>query len=241
MYYVKSQSQETRFLPMSRKVEVYSGAYASGKSETSINRSLQFAKKNIPITLVDLDTVEPAYCLRPLIPRLESLNINVVAQKEYFGLGEAASYVNQSQIHCLSNPGNIIIDVGYGASGLDILDIIEGIENEKNLEINLVVNTSKFETMDKKSILEYIKFASGINEKPWEKSSNFISNTHFANETTKEDVIRGYEILKEVSQETQIPIKAIGISQDLSQCFEEDYFDNVEIWRYERMMPDALW
>ena len=52
----------------------------------------------------------------------------------------------------------MVIDVGYGASGLDILDILNGIEKENDLRIYLVVNTSKFETRDKESILEYIEF-----------------------------------------------------------------------------------
>ena len=51
---------------MSRWIEVFTGAYASGKSETSINRALTLQKKGEKVTLVDLDTVEPAYTLRPI-------------------------------------------------------------------------------------------------------------------------------------------------------------------------------
>lgn len=39
-----------------RTVEVYTGAYASGKSEVSINRALMLLNDG-PITIVDLDTV----------------------------------------------------------------------------------------------------------------------------------------------------------------------------------------
>ena len=186
---------------LSRTVEVFTGAYASGKSESAINRALQFAQIGKDITLVDLDTVEPAYCLRPIIGELKEKGISVIAQTDYFGLGEAGSYVTAEQINCLSKNGDMIIDVGYGASGLDILDILNGIEKENDLRIYLVVNTSKFETRDKESILEYMEFSSGLNKQPWKKFSGFISNTHFADETKKEDIIRGYEKLKEVSLE----------------------------------------
>ena len=139
-----------------RIVEIYSGAYASGKSETAINRAYQYIKMGKPITLVDLDTVEPAYCLRPLVPKLEEDGIKVVAQTDRFGLGEAASYVTQEQVMVLkNNQTDIIIDVGYGASGLDILDILQGIEDETDVRNYLVVNTSKFETKDEESIKEY--------------------------------------------------------------------------------------
>ena len=183
-----------------RIIEIYSGAYASGKSETAINRAYQYLKMGKSITLVDLDTVEPAYCLRPLVPKLKKDGINVVAQLDRFGLGEAASYVTQEQIMVLKNYKNdIIIDVGYGASGLDILDILQGIENEIIVHNYLVVNTSKFETKDEESIIEYLNIAKGCGNKPYKCFNGFISNTHFGDETTKEDIVNGYNIVKNVS------------------------------------------
>lgn len=204
-----------------RTVEVFTGAYASGKSETAINRALQYAASGKDITLVDLDTVEPAYTLRPLVEELTGKGIRIIAQTDYFGLGEAGSYVTAEQINCLSVNGNMVIDVGYGASGLDMLDILNNIENEKDLRIYLVVNTSKFETMNKENILEYIDFASGLNKQPWKKFSGFISNTHFSDETKVEDIIRGYNILKEVSDETGIPVIAIGADEKFIPDFKD--------------------
>ena len=232
---------DTNDKTLSRTVEVFTGAYASGKSESALNRALQFANRGKDITLVDLDTVEPAYCLRPIIGELKEQGISVIAQTDYFGLGEAGSYVTAEQINCLSKNGDIIIDVGYGASGLDILDILNGIEKENDLRIYLVVNTSKFETRDKASILEYIEFSSGLNKQPWKKFSGFISNTHFADETTKEDIIKGYEKLKEVSLETRIPIVAIGADEKFVNDFPEYQYDGVPVWFYHRHMPKALW
>ncbi|GBF23545.1 ATP synthase, partial [Candidatus Gastranaerophilus sp. (ex Termes propinquus)] len=123
-----------------RIVEVFAGAYASGKSESAINRALQYAERGERITLVDLDTVEPAYCVRPLLRELEGLGVDVIAQTDCFGFGEAGSYVSPLQLNCLSREGNIIIDVGYGASGLDTLEIVNGIEDEQDLKIYLIVN-----------------------------------------------------------------------------------------------------
>ena len=112
---------------MARVIEIYAGAYASGKSETALNRARQYAQLNKPITLVDLDTVEPAYTLRPIANDLRKMGINVITQPDNFGLGEAASYVTPAQVNFLSNDGDIIVDVGYGAGGLDILDIVNNI------------------------------------------------------------------------------------------------------------------
>ncbi|MBQ4646615.1 MAG: hypothetical protein IJB79_04635 [Candidatus Gastranaerophilales bacterium] len=225
-----------------RTVEIYTGAYASGKSENAINRAISYIKENKEITLVDLDTVEPAYCMRPLEKTLKDIGINLILQSDYFGLGEAGSYVTNEQINCLKKTtGDIIIDVGYGVTGLDTLDIINDIDLEKNINIFLVVNTAKFETKDVESILEYIEFNNGENQKPWKKITGFVSNTHLGDETTKEDIIRGYKILKEVSNKTSIPIVAISVDEKFKGEFEADKYDNKPVRYLTRLMPKALW
>ena len=225
-----------------RKVEIYTGAYASGKSENALNSAIQYKKQGKDITLVDLDTVEPAYCMRPIANQLKEYGINLILQSDYFGLGEAGSYVTNDQINCLKKTDeDIIIDVGYGVTGLDTLDILNDIDKEKNIDIFLVVNTSKFETRDKDSIIEYMQFNQGENIKPWKKITGLISNTHLGDETTKEDVINGYNILKKVAIELDIPIVAISIDEKLRNDFKELEYDKVPVRYLSRHMPKALW
>lgn len=225
---------------MTRTVEVYAGAYASGKSETSLNRARSLVEQGKKITLVDLDSVEPAYTLRPIAKDLEKFGINVITQPDNFGLGEAASYVTSAQINCLKNEDDIVIDVGYGAGGLDILDIIVDIDKERDLRIYLVVNTSKFETSSVENIVEYVSFSEGLEKRPWKKFAGLISNTHFGDDTVKDDIINGYEKLKKASKELNIPIFAIGVPENLENEFGPTY-DGIDIWVYKRMMPKAFW
>lgn len=225
-----------------RTVEIYTGAYASGKSENAINRAIEYVKNNRRITLVDLDTVEPAYCMRPLEKQLRQMGIDLILQSDYFGLGEAGSYVTNDQINCLKKTNkDIIIDVGYGVTGLDTLDILNDIDKEENIKIYLVINTAKFETRDVDSILEYMEFNSGENAKPWKKVSGFISNTHLGDETTLDDIKRGYETLKEVSKITTIPIIAISVDEKFKKDFPQDEYDNTKTRYLTRLMPKALW
>lgn len=225
---------------MTRTVEVFAGAYASGKSETAINRARQYVAQGKSITLVDLDTVEPAYTLRPLAAELEAEGMKVVTQLDYFGLGEAGSYITSAQKNALLIAGDLVIDVGYGASGLDMLDILTGVDNEKDLRIYIVINTSKFETSNVENIIEYVTFSEGLEKRPWKHFSGIISNTHFGDETAKEDIIRGYEIVKKASEELKIPVRAIGADEKFASEFGPTY-DGVDVWIYKRSMPKALW
>ena len=90
------------------------------------------------------------------------------------------------------------------------------------------------------NIVEYVTFSEGLEKRPWKKFSGMISNTHFGDETTKEDIINGYEKLKKAAEIINLPIIAIGVPDNLESEFEKTY-DNVDIWVYKRMMPKAFW
>ncbi len=226
---------------MTRTVEVYTGAYASGKSEISINRALALKEVSEEITLVDLDTVEPAYTLRPIQKDIEKHGVRVVTQEDYFGLGETGNTITNFQLNCLSIKGNIVIDVGYGVGGLDILDIINGIDNEENLNIYIVINTSKFETSSVDNIVEYVNWSKGTEEKNWKKFTGIISNSHFSDETQLDDVLKGYEKTKQAAKELNLPIRAICMTEKLFEEYGKTEHDGVEIWTLQRFMPKALW
>jgi hypothetical protein len=226
---------------MSRIVEVFAGAYASGKSEISINRALMLSKQDGPVTLVDLDTVEPAYTLRPIKGDVEKLGIKVITQESYFGLGETGNTITPAQMNCFLYPGDIVIDVGYGAGGLDILDVVNGIEDEENLNIYIVINASKHETSTVSHIVEYVRWSQGSADKNWKRFNGIISNTHFGDETTKQDVLNGFKITLQASEKLNIPVFAVAVSEELSPLITTEEVNGIQIWPIKRYMPKALW
>lgn len=223
-----------------RTVEVYAGAFSCGKSETAINRARQFAIQHKKITLVDMDTAEPTCTLRPLAGELEKNGIDVIAQLDYFGVGESGGCITPSQQNCLRAKGNVIIDVGCDAAGIDILDILTNIEFEKKLQIYLVINTSKRETNSVEDILKYFALCQNSTKHPWKKFCGIISNTNFGDETTKEDVLKGYDLAKKAAKLIGIPIRAIGVDEKMIADFDFTY-DGVDVWIYKRFMPRSMW
>ena len=100
-----------------------------------------YGDKKTPITL-EMDNVSISF--RKGFERIDFMhvcNYDLIMLKNL----ELKNYKGNALLKKWSD-GNIIIDVGYGAGGLDILDIINNIDKETNLKIYLVVNTSKFET-----------------------------------------------------------------------------------------------
>jgi len=226
----------------SRVVEIFTGAYASGKSEISINRALMLKSEDSPVTLVDLDTVEPAYTLRPLKKELETYGIQVITQENYFGLGETGNVITPQQQNCLKlNNDNMVIDVGYGAGGLDILNLVTCIEEEENLNIYIVINASKPETSTIDQIVEYVKWSIGTENQKWKAFSGIISNTHFSDETAPEDVLKGFEITSKAAEILHLPIRAIAVSEKLYPEMESLIHSGIPVWALKRFMPRAMW
>lgn len=227
---------------MSRWIEVFTGTYASGKSETAINRAFMLTKQGIKLTLVDLDTVEPAYTLRPIKKHLQKLGLSVVAhnREDSFGLGEAGTYITPEQKMCLHREENLILDVGYGCGGLDVLFLLEDILTEQDLRTYMVINPNKFETSTPSNIIEYIKWSTTGQKHTWQLTG-LICNPHFSEHTQVKDILDGYKVVKEASKILNIPIKALNVYEPLIKDFNTTEFSEVEIWEIKRFMPEALW
>ena len=111
-----------------RIIEAYVGEYASGKSENAVNRAISLHEQGLPVSLADLDTVEPVYTLRPLKQELTEMGIHVIAwdTRDTTGLGEAGNVMHPAMRWALIRPGNVIMDVGYGVHGADVFNDFYG-------------------------------------------------------------------------------------------------------------------
>ncbi len=190
-----------------RIVEAYIGEYASGKSENAIHRALELRDRGLPVSIVDLDLVEPFYTLRPLKMALEQQGIQVVAweTKDTFGLGEAGSVIMPQMRWALKREGHLILDVGYGVEGAKILNLLFGIEEEKNLQIIAVINGRRPMTSSHTRILSYINEIG--------RPDAILNNTHLGAETTLEVIKEGVELVHGAARELGLPVVATSVEQ----------------------------
>ena len=218
-----------------RIVEAYIGEYASGKSENAINRALELLSEKRRVTLVDLDTVEPFYTLRPIKKKLEEMGLAVIAwsPEETMGLGEAGSLINQEMIWALHTEGDIIFDVGYGVHGSKIFNLIEGANTDPDLKIYAVVNIARPMTSTKEDIVAYIRELGQVD--------GIINNTHLGNETTSAVVQEGARMITEAAAELRLPLLYSAATKDIAdQIGAQDQLGNpVKI--ITRYMPEAFW
>jgi hypothetical protein len=143
----------------SRVLEAYTGEYASGKSENAVNRAVELARQGRRVTLVDLDLVEPCYTLRPLKKILGEEGVSVLAWDtgELVGLGETGNILKPEVQFCLRHPGDVILDIGYGASGVQVLNLVEGAAEERDLKVYAVINIARPMTAAVTDIVEHVR------------------------------------------------------------------------------------
>lgn len=216
-------------------IEAYVGEYASGKSENAVNRAIYFKKQGLPVTIVDLDTVEPCYTLRPIKQELEAQGIDVVAweTRDTVGLGEAGNVIKASMRWVLRRPGNIIMDVGYGVQGAKIFNLVEGAFDNPYLKIIAVINMARPFTSTVDNILEYLATLGRVDA--------LLNNTHLAEETTVELVEQGAKGVTEAAGRLGLPVVATAAVTEIAEKIGRADCMGNPVWKLERIMPRTFW
>lgn len=230
------QSKIWEKLPGNRVVEAYVGEYASGKSENAVNRALDLVEKGRKVTLVDLDTVEPCYTLRPLKGPLTEKGIDVIAweTKQLIGLGEAGMVLHPHIPLVLRRPGDIILDVGYGIDGPRTLNLLDGSQTSQDLRVLAVVNIARPLTSTVEDIVEYIRGMGKVHA--------IINNSHLGNDTDLEIIQEGIRIVTGAARELRIPVEATVIEEKWRELIGSvDSMGNPVRTLRKRFMVDSFW
>jgi hypothetical protein len=218
-----------------RIVEAFVGEYASGKSENAVNRAVELVSQGRKVTLVDLDTVEPFYTIRPIKRELQERGIDVVAweTKETMGLGEAGSLLQPSMRWVLRREGDIIMDIGYGVHGARTLNLVEGADEEPNLRVLAVINIFRPMTATVADIVDYVRALGKIH--------GLINNSHLGTETTAENVQEGAGVGSEAAAMLGIPVVATTVDENLAETIGKRDCQGNPVRSLHRFMPQTFW
>ena len=203
-----------------------------------MNRALELlplSEVQKPITLVDLDTVEPVYTLRPIREELIGLGLDVVAWStaETVGLGEAGSVIRPEMRWVLKRHGSIVLDIGYGVHGAKTLNIIEGAWEDPDLKVLAVLNLGRPLTGTYEDMLDYVRELGPIH--------GLINNSHLGEETVVSFIQEGAQIVSQVGKTLHIPFVATTADERLrDELGMSDGLGN-PVRYLRRFMPRAFW
>jgi len=197
---------------------VFMGGFGSGKSELAINLALQKATEGA-CTLVDMDVVNPYFRSTERNDVLSKAGVRLIAPPFAMHKIEIMSLSGEIFAAFVQPDGTAIFDAGGNSVGAISLGQYQPQFNAippEDLHVLLVVNPMRplAETAQKAyELMQDIQRTSRL------QVNGLINNANLVDETTEEELHVGYDVVRELSEMTGIPVYATAGAADMLEKF----------------------
>lgn len=200
---------------------ILSGGYGSGKSEIALNLAYLF-RTQAPVSLIDLDLVNPYFAARDMALKLAEDDIRLVAPSGAFAFTDLPSIPGDlpAQLHSAQTA---VIDLAGDESGTVVLGYIHPlIAKRPGYEWYLVINPYRpfAETeADMQQLLADLEMAGRM------RFTGIISNPNLLEATTAATIREGHRQVEAYSQAFQLPIRYLSVLEPFYPELYPEYGD----------------
>ena len=196
-----------------RRVTLFAGHYGSGKTNIAVNWAKYLKSQNKPVTIVDLDIVNPYFRTKDSQEEFKELGINLVCS-EYANTNLDIPALPKEIYGAIADKNSYLIidiggdDVGAVAMGRYTPSILE----ENDYEMIYVANCFRPLTKTAEDTLEVmreIESASGI------LFTAIVNNSNLGVETTAEDVVKSNMYAQELSAISNLPVLMTTVNNSI--------------------------
>ncbi len=197
----------------SKRVTVFMGHYGSGKTFVAVNYAIMLARKKLPVSIYDLDIVNPYFRTVDALKALEKEGVELVVSP-FAETNVDIPAMNAKSYKMLDDLSRYAVaDIGGDDRGaLALGRFNERIKEENNYDALWVVNKFRPETRDVKGALEIKQEIESTGKLPF---TGIVNNANLGLDTTEEDVLSGLEFCLELSRITGLPVKFTSVREDL--------------------------
>jgi len=201
-----------------KKFTIIYGHYGCGKTNLSLNLALMLAREGNPVTLVDLDIVNPYFRSSDYKGLFEGLDVEVVSP-QFAGTNLDLPSL-PAEIYSVFNQAGryVIMDIGGDDAGAYALGRFAGqIESLADYEAYYVVNKYRALTQSPQEaagMLSEIEAASRV------KATGIINNSHLQGLTTAEDILASAAYAQRTAAALSLPLVMTTATKDVAQELE---------------------
>jgi hypothetical protein len=233
--------------PLTRRIIGFLGNFGSGKTEAAVNFSMQLGLASAvkgsgiegPIRIIDLDIINPYFRSREAAEPLARAGVEVVMPASDKFWADLPIILPEVRGHIKRTDGKLILDVGGDDLGARVLSHMKEDFPVDNTTLLMVVNANRPFTSDihgARKVLAELEDASGL------KFGGLVSNTHLMDETTPDEIRRGYEFTVGMSGETGLPVVMVAaeprlIEDGTHSGIRPEEFDCILLPLYRFMLP----
>lgn len=200
---------------MENNIFIIVGHYGSGKTEFAVNFAYRKKAEGHDVAIADLDVVNPFFRSRQKKPQLNRDGIDVLSSNfendPYIDLPSVAAGI-QSFFE-VSERCNIV-DVGGDAVGARTLGRYSRRLENVPYEMWMVVNANRYFTQSATEAIEYIRAIEATSRL---KVTGLVNNTHYLRETDTVDLLKGDEVVREISAQLGIPVRYVSYIKSLEE------------------------
>lgn len=184
------------------------GHYGCGKTNLSINMALDLARREdeLPVTVVDLDIVNPYFRISDSTRVLEEAGINVVAPN-FAGTTLDTPSLPPAILNAVETAAAgktiSIVDVGGDPEGAMAIARFARAIGAVDYQLIYLVNKKRLQTTHAQEAAELL---SEIEENSGLRATHIVGNTHLKGETTAQHVVDAIPFTQGVCELTGLPL-----------------------------------
>ena len=211
-----------------KKFIVLIGNYGSGKTEIAINLAVQSASAGKNTLVIDLDKVNDYFRMSDRVDVLRENKVNLVSPT-FAGQGVTPSNMSAAVASAFAGDWDLcVFDVGGDSAGAMSLGRYHqdfAALDPAQLEVYDIVNVFRSMSESPEKILNLKEEMEGFARL---KVTGFVNNSNLLNFASADDIRQGYDVLKETSDISGIPV----MHTTGRKCFLDEFLADGRDARY---------
>ena len=208
-----------------KRITVVCGHYGCGKTNLTLNLALEAAGEGQPVTVVDLDIVNPYFRSSEYGELLGEKGVRLIAP--VFANTTLDTPTLPPEIYSVFEPqaGRVFLDAGGDDAGVTALGGLHAMLEEAGYDMLYVINRYRVLSQtpeETAALLREIQAASRL------RATGLVNNSHLGVETTLETLERALPFARKTAELTHLPLLystapdfALGEGEALPQGFRK--------------------